>query len=654
MRKLLFLLLLLPCFVNAQTIMQWNAPNPGVNSLDTIRYTYPGKAGGFSWLWNAEKIRGYVNAHSIVYTSSRGINKNGNNFRLGGTIDSTVTIQGDLSNRFNIFQYDNLSSPGAIAGLATLNSAGLTQASLLSVNLSTGIQNSIGVDQSQVQLAGGTYHNSISISDALGISIRDDSPSPKGIQYTGNYDATLTGNSLVPKRLLDSTAKAKADSVVLAHPGTGGTVTSITPGYGFTSSTPITTSGTLTNDTTKLLTVLNTFPKNDTRYYTKTLADGRYQPLEDQRLSTTNSPSFVKQLIIGTAGGGYEDLISQSVSPASLTGHLRLYSDSLNRLAWKNSSYRRTIQVPYPTDFTIRMPYRATQTTLVDSTDAKSLYTYTAGTGINIASNVVKSDTTINQTVLNFFPKADTRYYTKTAADAKYLPLAGGTMSGTINSQSLIPISNNVYTSGSAANNYSSVNAINLTSNAALSITAGSGTAVTFFVGSSPLARIWANGNTLIQKTGTFTDIGYSLGISNSGTNGYLKAADLSVNASGQVINATTPAQYDNSTKVPTTAYVDRVSIDNVLSKTANYTILTTDWAVGKTNVLRLGADATSGNITITFPAASSLTGYVIYVTKKDASVNTVTESGPLGISILATQLQSSNWYSDGTSWYPQ
>ena len=46
-----------------------------------------------------------------------------------------------------------------------------------------------------------------------------------------------------------------------------GTVTSITPGYGFTSSTPITGSGTMTTDTTKLQTILNFFPKGDTRYY---------------------------------------------------------------------------------------------------------------------------------------------------------------------------------------------------------------------------------------------------------------------------------------------------------------------------------------------------------------------------------------------------
>lgn len=43
--------------------------------------------------------------------------------------------------------------------------------------------------------------------------------------------------------------------------GGSGTVTSITPGYGFTSSTPITTSGTLIIDTTKLATVASLPPK---------------------------------------------------------------------------------------------------------------------------------------------------------------------------------------------------------------------------------------------------------------------------------------------------------------------------------------------------------------------------------------------------------
>lgn len=72
-----------------------------------------------------------------------------------------------------------------------------------------------------------------------------------GITLDHDNSTTITGNSYTNKIYVDRTAIAKADSVVSAHGGGGGgSVTSITPGYGFTSSTPITTAGTLTVDTT--------------------------------------------------------------------------------------------------------------------------------------------------------------------------------------------------------------------------------------------------------------------------------------------------------------------------------------------------------------------------------------------------------------------
>lgn len=37
--------------------MQFSPPNPGVTASDSVRYFYPGKAGGFSYLWNAGLIR---------------------------------------------------------------------------------------------------------------------------------------------------------------------------------------------------------------------------------------------------------------------------------------------------------------------------------------------------------------------------------------------------------------------------------------------------------------------------------------------------------------------------------------------------------------------------------------------------------------------
>lgn len=129
--------------------------------------------------------------------------------------------------------------------------------------------------------------------------------------------------------------------------------------------------------------------------------------------------------VTGTAGAGYADMISQSASPSSTSGHIKLYSDSLNRLSWKNSTYRRTIQVPYPSDYTIRMPYRVTGTTLEDSTHAVTTYqaigTYLTPSSTNVVTNKDLSSLT------NTFP-------TFTAAAGT---LTGTTLNSTVVSSSL-------------------------------------------------------------------------------------------------------------------------------------------------------------------------------------------------------------------------
>lgn len=88
----------------------------------------------------------------------------------------------------------------------------------------------------------------------------------------------------------------------------------------------------------------------------------------------------------------------------------------------------------------------------------------------------------------------------------------------------------------------------------------------------------------------------------------------------------------------------------NILSKTANYTILSTDFNTAFLKILDLYVDATSGNITITMP--SVISGYMIYVTKTDASANTVTVSGATGNSTLTYQTQSRQYLNNLTSWY--
>lgn len=81
--------------------------------------------------------------------------------------------------------------------------------------------------------------------------------------------------------------------------------------------------------------------------------------------------------------------------------------------------------------------------------------------------------------------------------------------------------------------------------------------------------------------------------------------------------------------------YLASTSTVNELSKTANYTILSTDFAAGKQPIIDLSVDATAGNVTITLPTASSFGGYTIYVTKTDVSANTVTISGLSGTNVL-------------------
>lgn len=86
-------------------------------------------------------------------------------------------------------------------------------------------------------------------------------------------------------------------------------------------------------------------------------------------------------------------------------------------------------------------------------------------------------------------------------------------------------------------------------------------------------------------------------------------------------------------------------------TKTSNYTITGTDVVIF--------ADATSGNTTITLPAASSFSGYSFYVKRIDSSVNTcqVARSGSDTIDgatsfQLDTQYYSVRVVSNGTNWY--
>jgi hypothetical protein len=86
-------------------------------------------------------------------------------------------------------------------------------------------------------------------------------------------------------------------------------------------------------------------------------------------------------------------------------------------------------------------------------------------------------------------------------------------------------------------------------------------------------------------------------------------------------------------------------------TKTSNYTIGSTDTVIF--------ADATSGNVTITLPAASGLTGYKFFIKRIDSAANTctVTRSGSDtidGVTSLTINQQYTSIMvvSNGTVWY--
>jgi hypothetical protein len=86
-------------------------------------------------------------------------------------------------------------------------------------------------------------------------------------------------------------------------------------------------------------------------------------------------------------------------------------------------------------------------------------------------------------------------------------------------------------------------------------------------------------------------------------------------------------------------------------TQTSNYTVTSSDTVVF--------ADATSGNVTITLPAASGLTGYRFYVKRIDGSGNTVTIARTGGDTIdgntsftLDLQYTAIGVVSNGSAWY--
>lgn len=92
-------------------------------------------------------------------------------------------------------------------------------------------------------------------------------------------------------------------------------------------------------------------------------------------------------------------------------------------------------------------------------------------------------------------------------------------------------------------------------------------------------------------------------------------------------------------------------SVVSIATKTSNYSLSTSD--------MTILADATSGNVTLTLPSASSTSGQVFYIKRIDSSANTVTISRSGSDTIdgmtsftLDQQYTVSGLVSNGSAWY--
>lgn len=209
----------------------------------------------------------------------------------------------------------------------------------------------------------------------------------------------------------------------------------------------------------------------------------------------------------GTAGNGYNDLISQSASPASASGHIRLYSDSLNRLAWKNSTYRRTIQVPYPSDYTIRMPYLVTGTTLEDSSYSRSTYVPLTRTinGAALSSNVTITTANTDTTSTGFRTAANSRTLaqTQTALNLKANLISPSFTTPSLGAATITSLNGLIITPTAGTltipNNASAV--LQQTGNFNLNLTVTAATTATFPTGTGTLPYIGAANTWALQQT---------------------------------------------------------------------------------------------------------------------------------------------------------
>lgn len=293
---------------------------------------------------------------------------------------------------------------------------------------------------------------------------------------------------------------------------------------------------------------------------------------------------------------------------------------------------------------------------------------FTSATPITTSGTLTVDTTSAVRSFLNSYSKTQVQGF----LSAKQVTLVSATNIKTINGSSILGSGDlvvsggtNYWTQASGALNptaferlvisgaYSgaySILAVNSSNTGAISAVANSGTGVGInAVAADNMAATFTN-------TGTTSNSPTIRAYNNSGNaNGFiakfLSGSGSAVSVSGIDVNGL--YKYDTDQILN---YTDRTAPDwgNVkkltasypyLSKTASYTVLSTDWA--NTNTLTIIVDATAGNVVITLPTASTVAGKIIMVKRMDNSANTLTVNGGGtnidGTSTVAVSMQYGN-----------
>jgi len=159
---------------------------------------------------------------------------------------------------------------------------------------------------------------------------------------------------------------------------------------------------------------------------------------------------------------------------------------------------------------------------------------------------------------------------------------------------------------------------------AATNVETQAGTVTNKYVSPSTLANWWSNLKTLAQ---TITGI-WSVPTAATGTN----------------------TQQIASTEFVNNAVAAFKGSDVVLSKSANYTVVMTDF--GSNGHCTIYANTTSGNVAITLPSAVAMNGYTLNVIKTTSDINSVVVTGTInGVSndFLSNQYDAGTYKSNGS-----